>query len=155
MDINKSLQSKTFRNIIIAVGLLLIIILSFSVGVLVGFHKARFSYAWGDRHRREWGGYLGDMSGLFSGRGLVNGFGTSGTIVNIDEASSTMVVSGRDGNDKNISFSSSTIFMEDSSAINPSQLKINDNVLVIGSPNDQGQIEAKFIRILDEGLPLH
>ena len=33
-------------------------------------------------------------------------------------------------------------------------LKINDFVVVIGTPNEQGQIEAKFIRIMPIGMPV-
>ena len=40
------------------------------------------------------------------------------------------------------------------SKIANTDLKLNDFVVVIGEPNSQGQIEAKFIRVMPVGMPV-
>jgi hypothetical protein len=38
--------------------------------------------------------------------------------------------------------------------IKASDLIVDDFVTIIGSPNNQGQIEAKFIRVMPLGIPI-
>ena len=40
------------------------------------------------------------------------------------------------------------------SNITTNDLKLGDFVVVIGTPNAQGQIEAKFIRVMPAGMPV-
>ena len=40
------------------------------------------------------------------------------------------------------------------SNITTNDLKLDDFVVVIGTPNTQGQIEAKFIRVMPIGMPV-
>jgi hypothetical protein len=39
-------------------------------------------------------------------------------------------------------------------SVKASGLSVDDFVVVIGDPNNQGQIEAKFIRIMPLGMPV-
>jgi hypothetical protein len=41
-----------------------------------------------------------------------------------------------------------TAIMRFRETIKPSDLKVDDSIVVIGEPNDAGQIEAKFIRVM-------
>ena len=44
MDFQNFFQSKLFKGLLIALGLIIIILLSFQAGLMVGFRKAGFSY---------------------------------------------------------------------------------------------------------------
>jgi len=149
MDINKLnqfVQSKKFMVAIAGLVGLAVIVGTFSLGVFVGYHKARFSYAWGENYHNNFGGPRGGLFQDFSGKEFMDAHGTYGQIVKVDV--SILVVKGRDNVEKIVVVSADTSIMSLRNAIKISDLKVNDNIVVIGEPNDQGQIEAKFIRFL-------
>lgn len=150
MDANGFFQSKSFRRIIIGVGLLIIVLISFGTGVLVGYNKARFSYAWGENYDRNFGGPPHGIFGFLPDNSFINAHGTFGSVLDINPGSSTLMVEGRDNIEKTILVSSATMLRADQNDIKLSDIKINDPVVVIGSPNNQGQIEARLIRMLPE-----
>jgi len=82
----------------------------------------------------------------FSGKEFIDAHGTYGQIVKV--TSSTLIVKGRDNVEKIVVVNDDTSIMRLRGVIKISGLKINDNIIVIGEPNEQGQIEAKFIRFL-------
>ncbi len=153
MDINKIinfLKSKIFiTGIAVLFGLALLVGV-FSVGVFVGFHKAKFSYAWGENYHRNFGGPRGgffkQLKGDFTGRDFIDAHGTFGQVIKID--STSLVVKGRDNVEKIVLIKNDTEIRGSKDNLQISDLKVDDYVTVIGSPNDQGQIEAKFIRFL-------
>ena len=152
MDYNTFFQSKLFKRIVVGVGLLIIMLLAFGAGLSVGYRKARFSYAWGENYDRNFGGpqhgIFGFLSEQESEHGFMNAHGTFGSVLSISAGSSTLVINGRDNAEKTVRVSSSTAFRARRDAIQFSDIKIGDPVVVIGAPNDQGQIEAKLIRLL-------
>lgn len=159
MDFNKFFESKWFKRTLIGIAALVVILVVFGGGVWVGYHKARFSYAWGENYDHNFGGpshgilglpggmMPGGMPGGMMGDEFMNSHGTSGTILSI--GSSTLAVSGRDGIEVTVTFSSSTLIRAGRDTLSAKDLKVNDKVVVIGSPdNEKGQIEAKLIRVL-------
>jgi hypothetical protein len=124
----------------------------FSLGVFVGYHKARFSYAWGENYHNNFGGPRGGLFKDFSGKEFMDAHGTYGQIVKVTD--STLVVKGSDSVEKIVVVNDDTSIMRLRDAIKISDLKINDNVIIIGEPNEQGQIGAKFIRFLPATLNL-
>ncbi len=153
MDFNKLPQSKTFKRAALLVGLLLIVFVSFSFGAFVGYHKARFSYAWGENYDRN---FAGPHHGIFGMQGMMpfdssafmNAHGAFGTIAGIDSTSAMIMIKGQDNLEKTVVISSSTALLEHRSAIAFSDLETGESVVVIGTPNEQGQIEARLVRIL-------
>ena len=148
MDYNKFFQSRPFKGIVIGVVLLIVILFSFGAGMFVGYNKARFSYAWGENYERNFGGPHRGIFGFMPGDGFMNAHGTFGSVLNINVPSSTLIINGQDNIEKTVLVSSSTILREGRDAVQLSNLKVNDPVVVVGSPNDRGQIEAKLIRVL-------
>jgi len=149
MDTNKLsqfVQSKKLVVVIIGLVGLAILMGTFSLGVFVGYHKARFSYAWGENYHNNFGGPRGGLFKDFSGKEFIDAHGTYGQIVKV--TSSTLIVKGRDNVEKIVVVNDDTSIMRLRGVIKISGLKINDNIIVIGEPNEQGQIEAKFIRFL-------
>lgn len=149
MDFNKLFQSKKFKIALVAIGALIVLLLVFKAGEFVGYRKARFSYKWGENYNRNFAGprsgFFGNFGLSFGDKDYINAHGTFGSIIKID--GSTLIVKGSDNVEKTILISDTTTITSRRETIKAGDLKIDDRVVVIGSPNEQGQIEAKLIRV--------
>ena len=132
MDINNFLKQKSFKIIALAVGAVILLLLVFGTGVKVGTLKAHYSYKLAENYHRNFGDFI-------------NAHGTSGLIIKID--GSTLIVKSGDNVEKTILISDQTTITSRRKTIKAGDLKVDDRVVIIGSPNEQGQIEAKFIRL--------
>ncbi len=129
-------------------GALVFVLGAFAIGVRVGYQEARFSYAWGARYERDFGGPPQGFFGFPGGQGrvLISAHGALGTVTNT--ASSSFSVLGEDNVEKDFLVSSTTLFGAPRSPAQFSDLHIGDQVIVIGTPDSQGRIEARFVRIV-------
>lgn len=152
MDFNKLLQSKVFRIIFIVIGALIILLFAFKVGVFVGYRKAQFSYRWGENYHRNFagprGGFFSDIRRGFSDKDFIDSHGIFGSVIKVD--GNIIIVKGKDDIEKTILVSDETAIRKGREEFNALDLKIDEQIVVIGSPNDEGQIEAKLIRIFSE-----
>ncbi|MFH1909790.1 MAG: hypothetical protein ABIJ72_01170 [bacterium] len=147
---------KFFQNpdalkwVIIGLAGFVILILVFGAGMKVGTLKARYSYRWAENYNRN---FAGPRDGFFSDwrnfpRGeFINAHGVFGSIIKID--GNTIITKGKDDVEKPVLVSESTLIQKGRETIKLSDLKPDENIVIIGSPNDQGQIEAKLIRVFD------
>ena len=148
-EIKKTLQSGKVKVIIASIIGLAVVFAIFQVGVFVGFHKASFLFKGGDNFYRAFGnrgmgiGMGGNMMfrDEFSG-----GHGALGKIVKIDLP--TLVVLGPDNIEKTIITDENTEVREFREISSLNKLAVDQHVTVLGSPNEQGQVVAKFIRIM-------
>lgn len=146
MDINKILQSKVFAGVIIAVIVLMILLLGFKIGSIVGARKADFSCRWSDNYHQNFGGpQKGFLQGL-GDRDFIEANGTFGQIIKID--GSTLVVKGRNDVEKVVLVNDATVIKNFQNTIKAGDLKVDNLVVIIGEPNVSGQIEAKLIRVI-------
>ncbi|MEK9165996.1 MAG: hypothetical protein AAB525_04045 [Patescibacteria group bacterium] len=128
-----------------------VIILTFGAGMLVGGTKARFSYRWAESYHKNFAGprngFFGDWRKQppFPGD-FVEGHGSFGKIIKLNDAG--FVMNGRGDIEKIIITTPDTIIKKGMQTINDN-FKVGDQVVVIGTPNEQGQIEAKLIRIFN------
>ena len=146
MNIDKFFQSKTFKIILVGIGGLIIVLFVFKAGMMVGFQKANFSCRWSDNYHRNFGGPRGGFSGGLGDKDFIEANGTVGQIIKI--ASSTLVVKGRGDVEKVVLVKDDTVINQLKETITIDNLKIDDMVVVIGEPNNDGQIEAKLIRVM-------
>jgi len=144
-------ESKILVKILYGVGILIITILIFSAGVSVGLHKASFGRAWGDNYERNFGMMSPSHSLGLGGENFPNGNGAVGKIIKITLP--TIIVQDKDNTEKVILINTDTKIEQMRNEIKATDLAINDFLVVIGSPNNQGQIEAKFIRVMPAGMP--
>ncbi|MDD5626398.1 MAG: hypothetical protein PHW01_00060 [Patescibacteria group bacterium] len=154
MDFNQFFRSKIFKITLLTIGLLIIILLIFQAGMLVGFKKAGFSYRWGENYHRNFAGPRGGFFQDFADKDFIEAHGVFGPIIKID--GSTLVIKGERDIEKIILLKDDTVIKHFQDTIKPGDLKIDDHIIVIGSPNDAGQIEAKLIRVLpppSSGMP--
>lgn len=155
INFNKFFNSKKFRAAIIVVASFAVLLFVFKVGVFVGYKKAQFSYRWGENYQRNFAGprrgFLGDIKRGFGDKDFINAHGTFGEIIKIDTATSSeksiLIVKGKDDAEKTIIVSNKTIIVKGRDAVKIDDIKVDAIIAVIGSPNEQGQIEARLIRV--------
>lgn len=153
MDLTKLVQSKTFIAVVAVIAVLIIAFVSFGIGISVGYHKARFSYQWSENYDQNFGGPRHGIFGIFGMgmNGFMNAHGISGSIIKID--GSTLIVGGKDNIEKAVLIKNDTMIRRGQETVKSVDLKVNDKITIIGDPNDSGQIEAKFIRLLPTPFP--
>ncbi len=138
--------------IIIGLAGFVIIVLIFTAGMLIGGMKARFSYSWAESYHKSFAGpkagFFGDWRKLPLPPGdFIEGHGTFGQIIKIE--GNTLIVKGREDMEKIVIITEKTIIQSGRKDIKVSDLKMDDQIVIIGSPNEEGQIEAKLIRIFN------
>lgn len=149
MNLRDVVQSKTFRGILIGVGIVLAALLIFQAGVFVGYRKASFSYRWGENYHRNFGGPRGGFLRGPADNDFANPHGAFGKIIKLDLP--LVTVQSQDA-EKVVLITASTVIRRFRDTIQPADLKVDDSVVIVGSPNSAGQIEAKLIRILPPPL---
>jgi len=149
-------QESSFKNLdflkwlIAGLVFFIIILVAFGAGIKVGTIKARYSYQWAENYHRNfakprngfWQGWQNFPAGDFIG-----GHGTFGEIIEIKNNS--FVIKDQENIEKVIITKENTIIVKGRKKIK-NGLKIGDQIMVIGSPNEDGQIEAKFIRLFPD-----
>ncbi len=145
-----SKHSDVLKWIIIGLLSFLVLIIVFAAGMRIGGTKARFSYGWAQSYHKNFAGprkgFLENWRNFPRGD-FVSGHGTFGEIIKINEG--TLVVKGRGNVEKIILITDKTTIVSGRQEIKLADLKIDEQVVVIGSPNEEGQIESKLIRIFD------
>jgi hypothetical protein len=144
------LKSKKFIVLMSAIFIVALLAGILSLGIAIGYNKARFSYVWGENYQRNFGGPRGGFFKSFSGNDFIDAHGTFGQIIKID--GSTLVVNGRDNVEKIVLINDDSIIRRSRDTIQPADIKVGDYITVIGEPNSSGQIEAKLIRLLPPSL---
>jgi hypothetical protein len=145
-NIKEFTQSKLFQKILIGTGMAIIALLIFQAGMFVGYKKASFSYRFGDNYYRAFGdrgskSFRGSIRG-----GFIEANGAVGKIVSINLP--TFVVAGTDNVEKVILIGEKTRIRHLSTTATPTDLKVDDSIVIFGSPNESSLIEAKLIRIV-------
>jgi len=151
MEEKQNKQHDILKWIIVGLLAIIVIVLVFGLGVLVGERKAKFSYRWAENYHRMFAGpkvgFLGNlkMPPLPPFDEFIEGHGTVGEIIKIE--GNNLVVKGKRDIEKAILVNEKTVIKSGFKNIKISDLKIGDIIVIIGSPNDKGQIEAKLIRV--------
>lgn len=158
MKLEDLANSKTFKIIIGIIGGLIIALLIFKVGIIVGSKKAAFSCRWAEHYAPNFIRPRNDMMDrwikIFNDEMFMKSHGAVGTIIKIDKESDSgepsLIIKGEKEAEKVIIISPETIIEKWQEKINISDLKVGDYVVVIGDDNSEGQIEAKLIRVVPQ-----
>lgn len=157
--------SKKIKVISIILGSVVIALIIFVAGVNVGFHKAKFSYKFGENYERNFmnpgmmnpgvpNGLRGEMMrpGEFpdkiEGRGFRNPHGISGTIISI--SGNSLVIKDRKNEESTISVNDKTTIKSGRDDIKIEDLKTENEIVVIGEPGNEGIVNAYLIRIFNK-----
>ena len=163
MNAKEMTQSKYFKGIAVAVGVLIVAGVSFVSGVAVGIHKAKFSYAWGENYERNFiGGSRGMMSGdrdgmmgrfgldeKSDGRNFRNAHGIAGSVLSV--SGNMLLIKDKDNKENSITVTDKTIIKRNRSDAKFGDIVTGDSVVVIGNPSDSGVVNADFIRLFSQG----
>lgn len=125
------MRNTWLRSSLIVVGIVLALGVVFSAGIFVGRVSAR---PFGDRSFRI-------LAPFFSGA-----HGAVGRIDKIDGG--TLALSLRDGTSQIVLVDQATGIEKEHQKVKLSELHVGDEILVIGSPDNQGRIDARWIHVL-------
>jgi RNase P/RNase MRP subunit p29 len=144
--IAKIFQSKLFKGIILIVIALIVVLLAFKAGTMIGFKRADFACGWGDNYHKNFGGPKGGFFEDMNDRNFMPGNGIFGQIIKVE--GNTLTIKGQDNLEKSVLVEEKTSIMKFREQLKISDLKVDDNVIVMGEPNESGQTVARLIRIM-------
>lgn len=154
-EIKKLSESKTTKKVIKIGVVVVLALVIFQAGQLVGLKRAEFSFRMADNYYTNFDSRF-DRKGAMRPMGMMNerpfteSHGAAGKIIKISLP--TITVSTPDNFEKTIYISSSTLIREFREVVASSSLKIDDLVVVVGEPTENGQIRAKLIRVMPQTI---
>ncbi len=140
--IARIVQSKVFHGIIYGILIMIFAGFIFQAGVVVGINKATFGKDFDDHYTEN----FGPAQTLAGGTHIPNPNGAIGKIISVTLP--TFSVEEPNNIEKSVVITDDTITRLMHAPADPSILTPGTFVVVIGDPNAQGQIVAKFIRII-------
>ena len=139
--------NKGMRYFIYAVGVLLVLSITFQAGIFVGYHKANFARGWGENYEKNFGMHKpGSFKGMMRGDRLPSAHGVSGKVLSVSLPN--FVVEDLDGIEKSVTIKNDTIIKQAMEKISSENIKAGSYVVVLGDPSDNGQIDAKLVRVM-------
>jgi hypothetical protein len=145
-EVKKVFGTKIVKTSLIVLGAIIIILVIFWSGMMIGFHKAGFNYQLGQNYHELFEGPERHLSRDFRGRNFMDANSAIGLVIKID--TSTLLIKGDDGMEKSILISDNTSIRRFQDTILPSDIKIDERVIILGAPSTTGQIEARLIRVM-------
>ena len=147
-DAKSFLESKKIARIMAAVIIMAGIIFVFHIGEEFGYKKAELmdqvsgnyykTFGPGDPRKTGPLGYLfDDQTGTH---------GVAGKVANV--TAGKIVVEDNEGIEKTVTTDSDTIIKKQRNTISINDIQPDDFIVVIGSPNANGEIDAKIIRVV-------
>lgn len=148
-EVFKTTMSKVILGVLAGI---IVATFFFGLGTKFGFDRAMFLCLMNKNYERN---FIGDRGGSWreiSGDNAVGMHGVVGSIISV--GSTSLSVLDRDDLEKSIQISSSTSIKSFNKKIGIFELKVNDKVIIFGSPNDKGQIQATMVRIAPGNMPM-
>ena len=147
--VEKAPDKKTFPKALAIIAGVIVLFVIFAAGVFIGVEKTRFSYSWDENYYKNFA--EPKPQGPFLDRSYMNPNGVLGQIIKI--SGDILTLKDDDNMEKNVVATAVTTIRKGPEDISPADLKINDYIIVIGAPDNQGQLEAKLIRVLPSAPP--
>jgi hypothetical protein len=144
-----------FKKILWIVGGIAAMFLIFGFGVAVGYRKALFTSSWGQNYYRNfYGSANGGPMGALTDHAPWNAHGVTGSVIGV--SSSTISLQDGDNDERSVAISSDTVIRKMDSVISAGMISVGDKIAVIGEPNENGQVRARFVRVFgaSSSMPL-
>lgn len=138
------MRSKWFSGVVIGVLGTLTLVITFELGMAAGFHRAEFSYHLDQNYGRTFG--RTDARMTLPGTGAPNPHGAFGKVVSVSLPTVTIATDGRP--EQEVLISADTQVRDQDATVAASTLKEGDYIIVLGAPNESGQVAAKLVRIV-------
>ncbi len=128
--------------------MVVVIIFTFHIGEEFGYKKAESIDHMSNGYYKAFGQGEQKQTGLFGSLfdDQTGTHGVAGKVINT--TATNIIVEDNDGIEKTVIFDSKTIIRKQRKTVEFSEIKDDDFVVVIGSPNNDGKITAKIIRVL-------
>lgn len=141
------LESRKVRAVLWILGGLIVLFVVFGLGIAVGYERAGFAAGF-DRnyYRIFFGGLPTGPVGLMAPPMPAAMHGVVGAVIDI--GTSTISVKDQGDNEQSVAVSSGTVIRNGNDTITIGDIVLGDTIAVIGEPNDQGQVDARFIRVI-------
>lgn len=143
MSFKDFFKASHFNKSLAVLAAAVVLVFVFSLGVFVGHEKYRFSREWGENY---YGNIMGRRGMMNFDRAGFNARSALGQIIKID--GDNIIIKDQANVEKTISITDKTAIIRDNQNIKITDLKVDDKIVVIGRPNNQGQIEPNLIRVL-------
>ncbi len=160
MKISQVVESKYFKVAAVVCGVFFVALLSFALGIKVGFYKASFSTRFSENYERNFlGGFEGRGGRMMStfgrmmdadDRGVRNPHGIGGEILSI--SGDTLVIKDRNNQESSVRLSDTTIINRGKETLKGSDLAVGNTIVIIGKPQDDGIVAARLIRVFNGNL---
>jgi hypothetical protein len=139
----KTPKTKTLLWVLCSI---LVVLIAFGLGIAVGYRRAIFASEFGENYYQNlYGSPFGRPMVGVTNRGPLTMHGVVGEVIDI--TSSTLSVKDPMGNEQSVLVVSGTPIREIDNNILMTDIRIGDGVTVIGDPSENGQVEARFIRV--------
>lgn len=153
--ISQAVRGSWFKWFVGADLIIFVLAGTFSLGMMVGYKKADFSYRWAENYHKNFGE---PQKGIFVGRAMppfpmgpgddfISGFGVAGTLLKTE--GKALILKGGENVEKTVIINEETAIREGSRDLRLGDLKIGDRMVIIGRPNEAGQTEAGLIRVFN------
>jgi hypothetical protein len=135
-EMQKIARSKTFLIIIYIILGILVFVAIFAAGLQVGLRRAQYDKAWRNQYLENFGPSNQPPSD----------HGTIGKILSTPLP--LVIVEDRSGIEKTIVIGPNTNIRDGNVSLTSLQLTPDEFIVAIGDPDSNGQIQARFIRVL-------
>lgn len=147
-----------FRKIVMGLGISVLFFVIFILGIKIGERKAFFAQDWYRAYHRNFIGpdFIRRQGNFplprpdFLKDNFLNPHGILGKILKNDINNSELIIKDKDNIEKVIKIDEKTFIVSFRSLIKQGDLKEGDEIIVIGQPQENGQILAKFIRVFPD-----
>jgi hypothetical protein len=150
--VKELLSSKRARVAALVIGGTLLFLAGFAGGMAAGFHKARFSYVWGEQYERNFTGPrprtgIEGFRDRFEGRGFRNPHGLAGEVISV--MNDALVVKDREGKENTVAVTDRTVIRRWRDVASLGDIGQGDRIVVLGGPGEDGTVNADLIRIFE------
>ncbi len=148
MNIKNFLNSNNrVSKIIGALGIALLVLVIFQAGFFVGFHNNSFRDRWDNRYSKDLNDPRSPFAPFMMGKNeIINPHGAFGQI--ITKNLPRIMVQGPNRAEEVVLIKDKTVIRKFKNLASTSDLIVGDEIIAIGEPNDNGEIEASLIRIM-------
>jgi hypothetical protein len=156
---NNFFRSRLFLGIVLGIILMLVVTCIFEAGVAVGFHEATFSSHWGANYGKNFGDENSPSNTLFPGSNGPTPDGLMGKVISITSATgsstdstTTLIISSPNKPEEKVLDDTDTTIRDHENTVTLSDIKVGSYVVVLGTPDAQGEIDANLIRLVPSPL---
>jgi hypothetical protein len=143
------LQSQKFKWVLGTLGAIILLLFTFQLGVFVGIRKANFAFKWAGAYHKNFGGPEKGFMRDFEGKDFMNTNGTAGEVIKIE--TNKVTIKSKNETEKVILVGETTQIKKGIKQLTLKEILLNDKIVVIGTPLEDGTISAKLVRIFSPG----